>query len=176
MKRIILVYGTIAGFVIICSMILSLTMSGAEGAGATVWLGYLIMLVSLSLIFFGIKRYRDQELGGVIRFGTAALLGLGISAVAGVIYVAVWEANLARTDYTFIEEYTSQVIEAKQAAGMTGAELQAEVEEMEGLKTRYASPLYRIPMTFLEIFPVGLLVSLLSAAILRRSEVLPARS
>ena len=30
---------------------------------------------TVRLVFVGIKRYRDQELGGVIRFGTAALVG-----------------------------------------------------------------------------------------------------
>ena len=40
------------------------------------------MIVALSVIFLGVKRYRDQELGGVIRFGTAFMLGLGIAAVA----------------------------------------------------------------------------------------------
>jgi hypothetical protein len=39
----------------------------------------------------------------------------------------------------------------------------------------YRNPLIRMPMTFLEIFPVGLLISLISAAVLKNPRVLPAK-
>ncbi len=138
------------------------------------WVGYLIMIVALSMIFVGIKRYRDRELGGVIKFGTAIFLGLGITLVASVIYVAVWEVNLELTDHAFIDQYTESIIAGKQAEGVEGAELEALTAEMATLKQRYANPLFRVPMTFLEIFPVGLLISLLAAAVLRNSRFLPA--
>lgn len=168
MQRIILIYGAGAGLAVILSIIVGLMLSGgAETPHAQEWLGYLIMLIALSLIFVGIRRYRDQHLGGVIRFGTAMLVGLGIAAVAGVMYVAVWEIYLAMTDYAFMGEYARGIIAEKQAQGVSGAELQAVTERMETLKTQYANPLFRIPMTFLEIFPVGVLITLISAAILR---------
>lgn len=169
MQRIIVIYGAAAGLAVILSIILGLMLSGGqETPHVQVWLGYLIMLIALSLIFVGIRRYRDQHLGGVIRFGTAMLVGLGIAAVAGIVYVVVWEIYLAMTDYAFIDAYTRGVVEREQAQGTTGAELQALTERMETLRTRYANPLFRLPMTFLEIFPVGVLITLLSAAILRQ--------
>jgi Protein of unknown function (DUF4199) len=173
MRRIILTHGILAGAVIIGSMILVLQADMGHGAGGA-WLGYLIMLVALSLIFIGIKRYRDRELGGVIKFGTAALLGLGITLVASVIYVAVWETYESLTDYAFIEQYTQSVLAAKEAKGLSGSALEAEAAKLELLKTQYANPLFRLPMTFLEIFPVGLLITLVAAALLRNSRFLPA--
>ncbi|MEX2122826.1 MAG: DUF4199 domain-containing protein [Woeseia sp.] len=96
----IFTYGIISGLVVIGTAVLALALSGGEETlHAQEWLGYLIMLIALSMIFVGIRRYRDRQLGGVIRFGTAMLLGLGIAAVAGVVYVAVWEIYLAMTDY-----------------------------------------------------------------------------
>jgi len=175
MIRIALVYGAFAGAVIIASMILGFVLSDGKGAGSSQFLGYTIMIVALSLIFFGVKRYRDHDLGGVIKFGPAFLLGLAISAVAGVIYVVGWESYLAITGYNFIGEYTAGIIAKKQAAGITGAALETVIANMEKLKTQYANPAYRMPITFMEIFPVGLLVSLVSAALLRNSNFLPAR-
>ncbi len=175
MGRIILVYGVIAGAIVIGSIVLGLAIAGEGGTHhSQEWLGYLVMLIALSMIFVGIKRYRDRYLGGVIRFGTATLVGLGIAAVAGVIYVAVWEAYLAMTDYAFIERYTEGVIAAREAEGLSGAELRTLIEEMETMRRQYANPLFRLPMTFLEIFPVGLLITLISAAVLRNSKTLPA--
>ncbi|HEX2140087.1 MAG TPA: DUF4199 domain-containing protein [Woeseiaceae bacterium] len=168
MQRIILIYGAGAGLAVILSVILGVLLSGGEDAPRLQeWLGYLVMLIALSLVFVGIRRYRDEHLGGVIRFGTAILVGLGIAAVAGVIYVVVWEIYLAMTDYAFINEYTRAVIAEQQAQGVTGTELQAVSEQMQTLKAQYANPLFRLPMTFLEIFPVGALIALISAAILR---------
>ncbi|MEE9381304.1 MAG: DUF4199 domain-containing protein [Hyphomonadaceae bacterium] len=175
MGRFALIYGLIAGPIIILSMILGIVLSGGEGLGSSLWLGYLIMIVAFSLIFVGIKRYRDQELGGVIKFGQAFLLGLGITAVAGVVYVAAWEVYLNITNYAFINEYAAGIIEKKQAAGVLGEELQAVIADMDKLKEQYANPLFRLPMTFAEVFPIGLIVALVSAAVLRNSKVLPAR-
>ena len=45
---------------------------------------------------------------------------------------------------------------------------------MERLREQYANPVFRLPITFLEIFPVGLLITLVSAGLLRNSELLPA--
>ena len=174
MQKIIITYGIIAGIVIIGSMILSLSLGEERGMEFLEWLGYLIMIVAFSMIFVGIKKYRDQELGGVIKFGTATMLGLGISLVASVIYVVAWEVNLELTDHAFIEQYAQGIIAGKEAAGVTGADLEAVIVEMAQLKVRYANPLFRLPMTFLEIFPVGLLISLLAAAVLRNSKFLPA--
>jgi hypothetical protein len=88
----------------------------------------------------------------------------------------VWEIYLAMTDYAFIEQYVQGVIAGKEAAGVSGPELEAVVESMENMQRQYSNPLFRLPMTFLEIFPVGLLITLVSAAILRNSKALPAGS
>jgi ABC-type multidrug transport system fused ATPase/permease subunit len=94
-------------------------------------------------------------------------MGVGIAVVASVAYVLVWEAYLALTHYTFIDRYTASMLAAKRAAGVTGAAYQKAVTEMETLRRQYANPLFRLPMTFIEIFPVGLLVALVTAALVR---------
>lgn len=175
MKKIILVYGPIAGAIAIGTVVSGYALSGGEGLFSSAWFGYLVMLVALSLIFVGIKRYRDTERDGVITFGQALLMGVAIAAVAGVVYVAVWEVYLASTDYAFIDSYTAGIIEAKQAEGVTGAALDAEIAKMEKMKTQYANPLFRLPVTFTEIFPLGFVIALISAAILRKPTVLPAQ-
>jgi hypothetical protein len=134
------------------------------------------MLIALSLIFIGIKRYRDIERGGAIRFGRAFGLGLGIAGIAALVYVLVWESYLYTTDYAFIDSYIAAIVESAQAEGLTGARLEAKIAEMEALRENYGNPLFRLPMTFLEIFPIGLIVALISAAILRKPEILSART
>lgn len=175
MKRIALMYGGLSGTIIIGSMALSLLAGADQHAAGAQWLGYLVMLVALSMIFVGIKRYRDEELGGVIRFGTGLMVGLSIALVASVIYVALWEVYLAITDYSYIESYVASMIQIREAEGLTGAALQAELASLEEMRVRYGNVLFRLPVTFSEIFPVGLVVALASAGLLKNSNLLPAK-
>jgi hypothetical protein len=173
MSRIIVTYGLISGLFVILAMLAQIVASG--GHHGSVVLGYLIMLVGLSSILVGVKQYRDRALGGVIRFWQALGLGLAIAAVAGVAYVAVWEVYLALTHYAFAGQYAASMLAAKRAAGVTGAAYQQAMADAEAFKAQYGNPLFRLPMTFLEIFPVGLLIALASAALLRNPRFLPAR-
>jgi hypothetical protein len=133
------------------------------------------MLIALSFIFVGVKRYRDRALGGVIKFLPAFLIGLGISMVAGIIYVFAWEISLALTHYTFMNDYVDAAIAGERAKGVHGPELDAFIAQMAQMKAMYANPLFRLPMTFIEIFPVGLVISIVAALLFRNSRFLPAR-
>lgn len=175
MVKISFVYGAIAGSIVIASILISFKL-GSDHGDSSLWFGYLVMIVALSLIFLGVKRHRDRNLGGVIKFGPAFLVGLTIAVVAGAFYVGGWEAYLAATDYTFMPSYVDAMIESKKAAGLAGEALQAEIVKLEKMEADYENPLFRMPMTFVEIFPVGLIISLISAAVLRNPKVLPARN
>ncbi|HEY1614378.1 MAG TPA: DUF4199 domain-containing protein [Rhizomicrobium sp.] len=175
MLRKILFYGLIAGLIVgIPLSALVVTMNGHEMHYGML-IGYTTMLIALSTVFIAIKQHRDNDLGGVIGFWPALGLGLGISFVASLIYVAVWETTVALMHLDFASGYAKSMIAQKKASGVMGPALAKFTAEMEQFKVQYANPLYRLPMTFIEIFPVGVLVSLASAGMLRFSNVLPAR-
>lgn len=172
-------YGAISGAIIIGVIIAGIFYAGGPGGGhatSSLWFGYLVMILALSTIFLAVREYRNKTLGGVIKFFPALGVGLLVAAVAGVVYVAAWETFLQTTGYPFMENYTAALIEAKRNAGVTGPELDAFIAEMERAKADYANPFYRLPATFIEIFPVGVLIALISAAILRNPKALPARA
>jgi hypothetical protein len=169
--RYALVYGGLAGAIAITIIVATLAL---DLTGHSLWFGYLVMLAALTMIFVGVKRYRDVECGGVIRFGRAFGLGLGIAIVAGLIYVIGWELYTALTGWNFMADYTASMLEQMRAEGASPAAIQAKQAEMRDMAEMYANPLYRMPMVFAEIFPVGLLIALVSAALLRNPRLLPA--
>jgi hypothetical protein len=114
------------------------------------------MLVAMIFVFVGVKRYRDIERGGVIAFVPALGMGLATALVAAIAYVLIWEAYLAATHYAFIDRFFSG-------------------PGMEALRAQYSNPLLRMPQTFMEIAPAGLVVALVSAGLLRDPRVFPAR-
>jgi hypothetical protein len=175
MIRTILVFGTIAGLAVgIPLSCFALAFDGAPPPYGMA-IGYTMMLVALSAVFVGVKRHRDVALGGTIRFWPAFGMGLAISAVAGIFYVLAWETAVAVSGIDFARAYATAMIEQERARGASAAELARFTAEMATFQAQYANPLFRLPMTFTEIFPVGILVSLVSAGLLRNSRFLPAR-
>lgn len=174
MTRYALIYGTISGAIAASVLTISIA-SDLSNHTTSLWFGYLVMLVALSLILVGVKRYRDVECGGVIRFGRAFGLGAAIAVVAGLIYALVWETYLQVSGYDFMADYTKSILDGMRAEGAAPAAIEAKAAEMNAMADSYKNPLFRIPLTFIEIFPVGFLVALISAALLRNPKMLPAR-
>jgi NADH:ubiquinone oxidoreductase subunit K len=176
MLRFILPYGLAAGLIVAVPMFAMLLLNPDPKAMTTSQLfGFGLMAVALSLIFFGVKQYRDKVQGGVIKFVPALLVGLGISAVAGLVYVIGWEITLQATNFSFIESYSAGMLENARAKGASAAEIEKMAADMARFREQYANPLFRLPITFIEIFPVGLVISLITAALLRNPRLLPAR-
>lgn len=174
MLRKILIYGLVAG-VIVGVPLFGIAIQGDAPPPYGALIGYTSMLLAFSLVFLAVKRQRDDVHGGVIKFLPALALGLGITFVASVIYVLAWELALAVTHMDFAGEYSRSVIEQARARGASAEELERLTAEMQAFAANYANPLIRAPMTFAEVFPVGLLVSLVSAGLLRNSRFLPRR-
>lgn len=176
MLRTILIFGFLAGLVVAVPMNLMMIF-GKEGDGShSVITGYTLMLLAFTLTFIGVKHHRDHALGGVIRFLPALMVGLGISLVASLMYVAAWEVTLHATNFTFMDDYSRAMIDSARAKGASAERLANLTAEMAKMKAQYANPLFRLPMTFAEIFPVGLIVSVVSAGLLRNSRFLPMRT
>jgi hypothetical protein len=173
-----LVYGSISGLLIIGVILAGLQFGDAHGSGvfSSEWFGYSVMIVALSTIFLAIRDYRNKKLGGVIKFLPAFGLGLLIALIAGIAYVAAWEIYLYATHYAFMDNYVAAISERLRASGESGPALEAKLAELEQMRVSYQNPLFRFAMTFIEIFPVGLLIALISAAVLRNPKVLPARA
>jgi hypothetical protein len=176
MKRIIFIYGCIGGVIIITSMMATMpfVMDGTLDMDNSQWLGYITMTIALSVIFFGVKSHRDNQLDGVITFGQGFKVGILIALVTSVIYVVWWEIYMHFFMSDFAEQYASKVMEAAKASGATEQELAKKLEETTAAQEMYSKFYIRVLLTFSEIFPVGLLLSLVSAALLKRKEVLPA--
>lgn len=175
MQRLILVYGTIAGTVELILLALSMGLVSNHGSLGMV-LGYLSMLIAMSLVFVGVKRFRDEHQGGVIRFGKALAVGLGIAGMACLFYVLGWEVYMWATDYTFMENFTASELARLQQAEASAAEIARFKAEMAEFAQMYRQPLSRMLMTLMEIAPVALLVPLISAALLRNPRFMPAKA
>lgn len=177
MKKFVVIYGIISGILVLgLSALIFVVLGDQFSHSANEVFGYLVMIIALSIIFPAIKQYRDKHLGGIIRFRTAFLMGLYISLIASTMYVANWEIYMQTTDSgEFIENYQQSIIEKMEAEGASEAEIDEQRDQNEYYSDMYENPLFRIPITFAEILPVGLIITLLSAVLLRKQEFLPSK-
>lgn len=176
MLRSILIHGVIGGLIVAVPMVVSMWMLDGAPYSGSVFIGYAMMLLSLTMVFVGVKRHRDKALGGVIKFLPAFGMGLAISVIAGIFYVAGWEVAVAITGLDFPAEYTKMMLADLEAKHAPPEEIEKMRAMMAQYAADYANPVIRtLQILFIEFFPVGLLVSLASAGLLRNSRFLPAR-
>jgi Protein of unknown function (DUF4199) len=168
MKKIVLTFGLIAGLVISVLMGGSLLLADRIGSGHSMALGYTIMVASFLLVYFGVRTYRDQNLGGQISFGRAFACGILIALVTTVCYVVMWEILYFNFMPHFMDGYFAAQIHKVQSAGLDPATTAAAVSGIQQAQRQYQNPLINMAYTFLEPAPVGLVIALVSAGILRR--------
>lgn len=171
MKKTILIYGSIAGFIVTLMMVYgTYSFCNNPDFKPSEVFGYASMLIAFTFVFIGIKNFRDKQNLGVITFGKAFKIGALISLVASTFYVGVWLLEYYVFFPDFMEKYAATVIKNLQADGATQAVIDAKNNEMQMFKEWYKSPIMVILLTYAEILPLGLVIALLSALILKRKE------
>lgn len=168
MKKTVLTFGILSGLVSALMMFVTVLFIDDIGWDNGVFVGYTAIVLSLLFVYFGIRSYRDNQLGGRITFGRAFGVGILITLVSCVFYVISWEIEYATLFSDFAEKYAAHAMEQARAAGADEAALAAKAAEMADMKEMMDNPIVRPLIVFIEPFPVGLLVSLVSAAVLRK--------
>jgi Protein of unknown function (DUF4199) len=170
MKKIVLRFGLISGFILMAlsATLMPLCLKGILPLENQEVLGYTSMVLSFLLVFFGVRSYRESVGGGAIGFGKAFQVGILITLITCAMYVLAWEILYYTFLPDFFETYTSHVLAQMKATGASAEAVQKKAQEMASFAKLYHNPLVNSGVTFLEVFPVGLIVTLVSAAILRR--------
>ena len=174
MKKNSLVFGTISGVIISTFMgvsmaILSCSSGDKDGGSGSMIIGFSAMVVAFSFIFVSIKNYRDKQNGGNITFGKGFLLGFMISLIASTLYVITWAVEFHFFMPDFIDKYSAMQVKQAQESGMSGAALDEALKSIESTSYNYKNnPFFFAMYTYMEILPVGILITLISALILKR--------
>jgi Protein of unknown function (DUF4199) len=170
MKKTVIICGLIAGL-ISTSLFIGLMILGKadhdDFENGMIY-GYTLMILAFSFIFVGTKITRDKHNGGAISFGKAFRVGLYITLIASTIYVIVWLIDYYVFIPDFGEKYAAQAIEKLKASGASQLEIDDTTTKMAKFSAMYKNPFFNALVTYSEILPVGLLVSLISAWTLKR--------
>ena len=169
MKKNVIVFGLISGLIVSAWAVGGVAWCYSSGNfEGNMLLGYASMILAFSLMFVGVKNYRDKYNGGIISFGKAFRIGLYITLVASTLYVLVWLVDYYVFIPDFMDKYSAHVINKAQNSGASANEIAAKTKEINTMKEMYNTPLMVVLLTYMEIFPVGLIVSIITALILKR--------
>ena len=167
MKKNIIIYGLIAGIVVSFLMLFSISLN-INDYNISLFIGYTSMLIAFSFVFVGIRNYRDKYNEGVISFGKAFKTGIMIVLIASTIYVISWLINYFFFNPDYLEKYAANMLDKLKAGGASQIEIDKQTKEMADFAKMYKNPLFNAMMTYVEILPVGLIVTLISSFILKR--------
>jgi len=170
MKKTVVTFGLISGAIASVLMIGTMLFADKIGFDRGYVLGYTTIVLSLLLVYFGIRSYRDEVGGGAITFGKAFAVGILITVISCLFYVATWEVLYFKFMPDYMDKYGAHMVEKLRASGASDSAILAKTQEVKKYKEMYDNPLINAAMTFIEPFPVGLLITLLSAAALRKKE------
>ncbi len=177
MTRIVLIFGLISGAIAAALMwiLMQVVNSGTINFENGMLWGYATMIIALSMVFFGVKSYRDNN-GGRITFFKGLQVGILITLICSVCYAASWELYYPKIGDEFIQKYNASYLDKMKASGASDADIEKQRAESQKFAEMYKNVFIRFPMTMMEILPVGVIVTLISAALLRRRELLPANT
>jgi hypothetical protein len=168
MKKIVLTFGVLSGLVSTALMWATLPFLEKIGYDKGLIVGYTGIVLSLLFVYFGVRSYRDNKLGGKIAFGRAFGVGLLITLISCVFYVASWEILSRNFMPDFADQYAARVMNDARKAGASDAMLTQKAAEMADMKKMMNDPIVGPAMIFIEPFPVGVLMTLISAGVLRK--------
>ncbi len=172
MKKYSLTYGLLAGIIVSVFMITSMLCyhkdMNFEKYGLII--GYGGMLMAFSMVFVGIKKYKANIGNGYISFGKAFIIGLYITLIASTMYVISWMIEYYVFIPDFMDIYAAKMLENAKTLKLSASEMAAKLKEIESYKAMYKSPVMVALLTYFEIVPVGLLIALISALVLKKKE------
>jgi hypothetical protein len=169
MMKTVLKFGLLSGAIASGLLLLTMPFHDAIGFGNLgLVIGYASMLIAFSLIYFGMRWYRDRAEGGTVRFGRAFAVGALIGLVASMCYVATWEVVYFNFMPDFMDKYGTHEIEKARASGESEAAIARRADEMAKFNEKYRNPAFNAAVTLAEPLPVALLVALVSAALVSR--------
>jgi uncharacterized protein DUF4199 len=168
MKKTVITFGLISGAIMAAMMLAMLPLVDRIGFDKGEVIGYTTMVVAFLMVFFGIRSYRENVGGGKITFGKAFAVGILITVIACVCYVVVWEIIYFHLMPDFADKYVQHMIDKVRASGASQQVIDAQIQQMKSFKSMYDNPLINAAITFVEPFPIGLIITLISSAILRR--------
>jgi amino acid transporter len=168
MRKIVVTFGLISGAVSSLIMIALVTFGDRIGFDRGAVIGNTSIVLSFLMVFFGIRTYRDNIGNGQITFLKGFTVGISITLISCVCYVVTWEVIYYSFLPDFWDKYGAHLVEKLRASGASDAAVQAKLEELTKYKELYKNPLINGALTFIEPFPIGLVITLISALVLRR--------
>ena len=169
MKKIVLTFGLVSGALFAVMMAATLPFMDRIGFQYGELIGYTTMIVAFLFVFFGIRSYRETVGNGYITFEQAFKVGILIVIISSLCYVISWQIIYFNFIPDFVDKYSAYMIEKSRAAGASPEQIAGEVAQMERFKVIFQNPFYNFLITFfIEPFPVGLIITLISATILRK--------
>lgn len=170
MQKTILTYGIISGVIYILLVVSLIWMSGGTDFDKGNSLGYIFNIGALTMVFLAIRSFREKNGAGFITFNTGFRIGILVTVIGSLIYALAWLVYIYTIDPDFTERYAGFFVEKIRSSGKTVAEIESEIRAFERNMADFSNPFAYALYSFLEVFPGGLIVTILCALLMKRGK------
>jgi hypothetical protein len=168
MKKTVLTFGLISGAVSAGMMLATVPFLKSLDFHKSEIIGYSSIVAAALIVFFGVRSYRDNVGEGRLTFGRGFTVGLLITLVSAVCYVATFQCVYFLLMPGFGAQFAAYMVEQARVSGASPQQIAETTRQAQTFKQLYDNPLINAALTFLEPLPIGLVVTAISAAILRK--------
>ena len=168
MRKTVLIFGLISAALYTAMMLATFPLIDTIGIEKTDFIGYTTFVLSALLVFFGIRSFRENVGDGRMTFGRGLAVGLLITLVSSVCYVAAFQIAYFKLMPGLGEKYAACMIDRARASGASQQEIDEKTKQAQTLKRLWDNPLTNAAVAFAEPFPIGLVAAAISATILRK--------
>ena len=168
MKKTVLTFGLISGAISAGILLATIHYIGSMDFRKEGILGYTSIVLSALVVFFGIRSYREDAGAGQLTFGRGVAVGLLITLVSCACYMVAFQVVYFKTAPGIGEKYAACMVERVRASGASQQKVDEMAKQARSFKQLYDSPATNAALTFAEMFPVGLVATVISSGILRK--------
>jgi hypothetical protein len=168
MKKTVLTFGLISGAMSAALMLVTIPFVDKISWEKGEIFGYTGIVLSALMVFFGVRSYRENVGAGRITFSRGFAVGVLITLLSSACYVGTWEIVYYKFMPDFAGKYAAHMVERAKASGASQQKIDETERQAKQFKQMYDNPVFNVALTFMEVFPIGLAVTLLSAGILRK--------
>jgi len=173
MKKVVLTFGLISGAISAAMMLATVPFEDKISSEKGLILGYTTIVLAALMVYFGVRSYRENVGGGRLTFGRGFAVGILITLISNACYVGTWEIIYYKLMPDFGEKYAAHMVDRAKASGASPQKVEEAERKAKEFKVMYDNPAINVAMTFAEPFPVGVVVTLASAGILRKKVPAP---
>lgn len=167
MKQSVLKFGLFSSLTLVILFAIQFSIEDKLDYSSSEVFGYISIVLALIFIYFAIKHYRDSINNGKVSFSKSLLIGVLVSALAGLTFGIINYVYVEVINPEFMTAYYDYMVEEARNS-LPANEFQIKLQAMEAKKALFSNSIISSLVMSATVLIIGFIISLISGLMLQR--------